>query len=54
MDLNLLKTFDVVMNTLSVNEAAETLGVTAPAVSHTLNRLREQYQVHYLCVKEEE
>lgn len=44
MDLNLLKTFDVVMNTLSVNEAAETLGVTAPAVSHTLNRLREQYQ----------
>ncbi|MUJ28202.1 LysR family transcriptional regulator [Aliivibrio fischeri] len=44
MDLNLLKTFDVVMNTLSVNEAAETLGNTAPAVSHTLNRLRKQYQ----------
>lgn len=44
MDLNLLKTFDVVMKTRSVNEAAETLGITAPAVSHALNRLREQYQ----------
>ncbi|OZT82172.1 LysR family transcriptional regulator, partial [Vibrio sp. 03_296] len=39
MDLNLLKTFDVVMKTRSVNEAAETLGITAPAVSHALNRL---------------
>lgn len=44
MDLNLLKTFDVVMKTRSVNEAAEALGITAPAVSHALNRLREQYQ----------
>ncbi len=44
MDLNLLKTFDVVMKTRSVNEAAETLGITAPAISHALNRLREQYQ----------
>ncbi len=44
MDLNLLKTFDVVMNTRSVNEAAVNLGISAPAVSHTLNRLREQYQ----------
>lgn len=44
MDLNLLKTFDVVMKTRSVNDAAESLGITAPAVSHALNRLREQYQ----------
>jgi len=44
MDLNLLKTFDVVMRTRSVNDAAESLGITAPAVSHALNRLREQYQ----------
>lgn len=44
MDLNLLKTFDVVMKTRSVNEAADSLGITAPAVSHALNRLREQYQ----------
>ncbi|NVJ56240.1 MAG: LysR family transcriptional regulator [Vibrionaceae bacterium] len=44
MDLNLLKTFDVVMKTRSVNATAESLGITAPAVSHALNRLREQYQ----------
>lgn len=44
MDLNLLKTFDVVMKTRSVNIAAENLNVSAPAVSHALNRLREQYQ----------
>ncbi len=44
MDLNLLKTFDVVMKTRSVNEAADSLGITAPAVSQALNRLREQYQ----------
>lgn len=44
MDLNLLKTFDVVMKTRSVNLAAENLNVSAPAVSHALNRLREQYQ----------
>jgi len=44
MDLNLLKTFDVVMKTRSVNEAAESLNISAPAVSHALNRMREQYQ----------
>jgi LysR family transcriptional activator for leuABCD operon len=43
MDLNLLKTFDAVMKARSVNVAAETLGITAPAVSQALNRLREQY-----------
>ncbi|WP_234496436.1 LysR family transcriptional regulator [Vibrio maritimus] len=44
MDLNLLRTFDAVMKSQSVNEAAEALNITAPAVSHALNRLREQYQ----------
>ncbi|MCY9852614.1 LysR family transcriptional regulator [Vibrio mediterranei] len=44
MDLNLLKTFDVVMKSKSVSEAAEVLNITAPAVSHALNRLRDQYQ----------
>ncbi|MFQ0975532.1 LysR family transcriptional regulator [Vibrio campbellii] len=44
MDLNLLKTFDAVMKTQSVNEAANFLGITAPAVSHALSRLRDQYQ----------
>ncbi|MCY9854140.1 LysR family transcriptional regulator [Vibrio mediterranei] len=43
MDLNLLKTFDVVMKSKSVTEAAEALNVSAPAVSKALNRLREQY-----------
>ncbi|QQX80974.1 LysR family transcriptional regulator [Shewanella sp. KX20019] len=43
MDLNLLKTFDAVMKSQSVNIAAESLGITAPAVSQALNRLREQY-----------
>jgi LysR family transcriptional activator for leuABCD operon len=44
MDLNLLKTFDAVMKSKSVNAAAEALNVTPPAVSHALNRLRDQYQ----------
>ncbi len=44
MDLNLLKTFDAVMKSKSVNEAAEVLNITAPAVSHALNRLRDEYQ----------
>lgn len=43
MDLNLLKTFDAVMKSKSVNEAAEVLNITASAVSHALNRLRDQY-----------
>ncbi|CAK1887519.1 LysR family transcriptional regulator, transcriptional activator for leuABCD operon [Vibrio crassostreae] len=43
MDLNLLKTFDAVMKARSVNIAAEALGISAPAVSQSLNRLREQY-----------
>ncbi len=44
MDLNLLKTFDAVIKSKSVNEAAEVLNITAPAVSHALNRLRDEYQ----------
>ncbi len=43
MDLNLLKTLDAVMKARSVNVAAEALGISAPAVSQSLNRLREQY-----------
>ena len=44
MDLNLLKTFDAVMKSKSVNDAATALNITAPAVSHALNKLRDQYQ----------
>ncbi|QUM76775.1 LysR family transcriptional regulator [Moritella sp. 24] len=43
MDLNLLRVFDAVMKLGSVNATADMLDITAPAVSHSLNRLREQY-----------
>ncbi len=43
MDLNLLKTFDAIMKTRSVAKAAEELGITGPAVSHAMNRLRKLY-----------
>src|SRR5450432_1294609 len=39
-DLNLLLAFDILMTERSVSLAAEKLGVTQPAVSHTLKRLR--------------
>lgn len=43
MDLNLLRVFDAVMKLGSVNATAEMLDITAPTVSHSLNRLREEY-----------
>jgi len=42
LDLNLLVTFDALMETRSVTVAAEKLGRTQSAVSHALRRLREQ------------
>ncbi|BEU98700.1 LysR family transcriptional regulator (plasmid) [Acidovorax sp. DW039] len=41
LDLNLLKAFDALMDERNVTRAAERLAVTQPAVSATLNRLRE-------------
>lgn len=41
-DLNLLVVFDVLMSERSVTRAAERLGRTQSAVSHSLSRLREQ------------
>ncbi len=41
IDLNLLVAFDVLIRTGGVTSAARALGVTQPAMSHTLNRLRE-------------
>lgn len=41
MDLNLLRTFDALMEHRSVTRAAAHLGVTQPAVSHALARLRK-------------
>lgn len=42
LDLNLLVTFEVLMDTRSVTGAAERLGKTPSAISHALGRLREQ------------
>ncbi len=41
LDLNLLKAFDALMDERNVTRAAERLAVTQPAVSATLNRLRD-------------
>ncbi|WAC73447.1 LysR family transcriptional regulator [Roseateles sp. SL47] len=41
LDLNLLKAFDALMDERNLTRAAERLSVTQPAVSATLNRLRE-------------
>jgi DNA-binding transcriptional LysR family regulator len=42
-DLNLLVVFDILMIERSVTRAAERLGRTQSAVSHSLSRLREQF-----------
>src|SRR5215471_7121999 len=42
-DLNLLVVFDVLMSERNVTRAAERLGRTQSAVSHSLSRLREQF-----------
>lgn len=41
LDLNLLKAFDALIDERNVTRAAERLAVTQPAVSATLNRLRD-------------
>ena len=41
-DLNLLVVFDAIARTRSVTTAAEALSLSQPAVSHALNRLRDQ------------
>ncbi len=43
VDLNLLKALDAVMETRSVTRAAERLGLSQPAVSGMLTRLRETF-----------
>lgn len=40
MDLNLFKVFNVIYLESSITKAAETLGITQPAVSNSLSRLR--------------
>lgn len=41
-DLNLLRVFEAVINDRSVSKAADKLGMSQPAVSNALNRLRRQ------------
>ena len=41
-DLNLLIAFDVLMRELNITRAAEQMFVTQPAMSHTLQKLRQQ------------
>jgi DNA-binding transcriptional LysR family regulator len=41
LDLNLLRVFDAMMRTLNVTQAAQQLGLTQPATSHALQRLRK-------------
>src|SRR5260221_6358756 len=40
VDLNLLKAFDALMNERAVTRAAGRIGLTQPAMSHALSRLR--------------
>lgn len=42
-DLNLLKVFEAIISTGSVNEAANKLNITPPAISQSLNKLRVKY-----------
>lgn len=42
VDLNLLAVLDAILQTRSVSRAAEQVGITKPAMSHALARLREQ------------
>jgi DNA-binding transcriptional LysR family regulator len=44
LDLNLLRVFRALLFEKSVTRAAATLGLTQPAVSHALTRLREAYE----------
>lgn len=43
LDLNLLLAFDALMTCRHVTRAAEQLYISQPAMSHALNRLREQF-----------
>ena len=42
VDLNLIAVLDAILQTQSVSKAAEQVGITKPAMSHALARLREQ------------
>jgi DNA-binding transcriptional LysR family regulator len=43
LDLNLLRVFDVVLEEANVTRASEKLGLSQPAISHALSRLRHAF-----------
>ena len=43
VDLNLLKAFEALLRERSVTRAAVTIGVSQPAMSHSLTRLRHLF-----------
>ncbi len=48
IDLNLLMAFEAIVDTSSVSRAAERVGLSKPAMSHALSRLRAQVGDHIL------
>lgn len=49
-DLNLLIVFDAVMQERNVTRAGSRIGLSQPAMSHALNRLRYMLKDDSLCV----
>jgi DNA-binding transcriptional LysR family regulator len=43
LDFNLIKAFDALLRTLNVTQAAQSLNLSQPAMSHALRRLRTQF-----------
>ncbi|MBV9521726.1 MAG: LysR family transcriptional regulator, partial [Alphaproteobacteria bacterium] len=44
IDLNLLKAFDAMLSERRVKLAAARIGITQPAMSNALNRLRQHFE----------
>jgi DNA-binding transcriptional LysR family regulator len=50
-DLNLLTVFDAVVQEKNLTRAGQRLGMSQPAVSHALARLRHVLKTSSLCVR---
>jgi hypothetical protein len=50
MDLNLLKVFDAIHRCASLSKAADRLGLSQPAISQALARLRKQIDERFVCL----
>ena len=49
VDLNLLTVFDAVMQEQNITRAAHTLGMSQPAVSNAVSRLKVMFNDELLC-----